>query len=367
MKFYCIAGENSGDLHGSFLVHALRKRLPNVKIRGVGGEKMRQAGMELFMDNQSLNVMGFVEVLRHLPHLVQVLEAVKKDILDYNPNAVILIDYPGFNLRLAKFLKRIGIKVYYYISPQVWAWKKNRIKILKECVDKLFVILPFEVDFFERYDVRAEFYGHPLLDALANYVHSPLPEQINPEQKPIIAILPGSRWHVIKRMLPAFLPLARRFPDYQFVIGGVPHITAEQYQQFMADYPVTLIKGRTYDLLKAAHFALVTSGTATLEAGLFRTPMIVGYKGNWLSIELAKRLVKVKSITLVNLILNEPLAPELIQNDLTPSKLIPLMNQYLSSKELLEQTKAALSKLPEALGGGGVSDRLAKRIIALNV
>ncbi|MCS6904254.1 MAG: lipid-A-disaccharide synthase [Bacteroidia bacterium] len=367
MKFYCVAGENSGDLHGSFLVKALLDQMPGIHIRGVGGERMQAAGMELFLKNDSLNLMGFVEVIKHLPHLLHTLEAVKRDIINFQPNAVILIDYPGFNLRLAKYLKRHGIKVYYYISPQVWAWKESRINILKECVDKLFVILPFEVDFFERHDILAEFYGHPLLDAIASYVPAPLPPEVNPENKSIIAVLPGSRAHVVQRMLPAFLSLIPYFRDYQFIIAGTHNIDTRFYQKYIASTPATLVVGKTYDLMKAADFALVTSGTATLETGLFQVPMLVGYKGNWLSMELAKRLVKVKSITLVNLVLDQPLVPEFIQNDLTPRKLVPVINQYLRSPTFAQQTKLALAKLPGLLGGVGVSERLAKRIIALNI
>ena len=366
MRYYIIAGEASGDLHGSNLIKALKRKDDVADFRIWGGDLMEAAGGKLVKHYRDLAFMGFVEVVKNLRTILNNIKFCKEDIKSYQPNALILIDYPGFNLRIAKWAKAEGIKVLYYISPQLWAWHSSRVHGIKANVDRMFVILPFEKDFYLQYDYEVDFIGHPLLDVVD---HRPVNTNFHVEndltQQPIIALLPGSRRQEITRMLGIMLKVARFFPDYQFVIGGAPSIPEDFYNYIRAKFPkieVALIENRTYDLLQHAHAALVTSGTATLETALFNVPQVVCYKGNTFSYWIARRLVNVKYIALVNLIVDRPLVRELIQNELTVQQLKLALMQILDPIHQ-SKVKDGYQELRDKLGNRGASNRLAAAII----
>ncbi|MEL6134211.1 MAG: lipid-A-disaccharide synthase [Bacteroidota bacterium] len=356
MKLYIIAGEDSGDLHAANLIRAIKVRTPRVRTRGVGGDQLAEVGTKLIAHVRDINFMGFWEVIRNLRTIRQLFSQVKEDIKQWQPDAAILVDYPGFNLRMAKFLKRQGIKVIYYISPQVWAWKKNRIKTIDRYVDEMLVILPFEGPFYEAEGLHVTFVGHPLLDVIP---------PMAPKAAAItgtIALLPGSRKQEIKRMLPIMLALVPRFLEYRFVIAGAPSQTEEFYYPIMGDYPVDLVMNQTHDLLQKADYAIVTSGTATLETALFRVPEVVVYKGSKISYEIGKRLVKIPFISLVNLILGREAVRELIQDDCTPENI----EAALRERMIIEQNQVLQTdyqELYEMLGAKGASIRAAEYII----
>jgi lipid-A-disaccharide synthase len=321
MKYYLIAGEASGDLHGGRLVQAIREKDPSAVIHAWGGEQMEQAGATVIKHYRDLAFMGFIEVVKNLPTILRNIRFCKKDILAFNPDVLVLIDYPGFNLTIAPWAKKQGYKVAYYISPQVWAWKEGRVKKMKECIDHLMVILPFEKPFFQhRWNWEVEYVGHPLLEAVENIpTHAPL---TFPSAKPIIALLPGSRKQEIEKKLPIMLAVSSTFSQFQFVVAKAPGIDNTYYQQWEVAFPkVAFVQAKTYTLLQQAEAALVTSGTATLEAALFNVPQVVCYKGAALSYAIGKYVVNVKFISLVNLILDTPLVEELIQHQLTPANL----------------------------------------------
>lgn len=356
MKLYFIAGEDSGDLHTSNLIKALKELTPSLLCRGVGGDKMASQGVELIAHVRDINFMGFAEVVANLSTIRKLFQDVEKDILHFRPDAVVLTDYPGFNLRMAKFLKAHGVKTIYYISPQVWAWKKRRVKTIKNYTDKMMVILPFEKDFYEKEGLEVEFVGHPLLDVIDEKM------QKVPKKEGLIALLPGSRKQEISRMLPVMLESIPHFPDFQFVIGGAPSQSEGFYQELIRDAPVGLRMNQTYELLQEADYALVTSGTATLETALFRVPQVVAYRGSKLSYAIGKRLVNVDFISLVNLILGRKAVSELIQNDYTSENLI------LSLKKLMEaahhqKLQEDYQELWEKLGAKGASERAAQVVV----
>ena len=318
MKYYLIAGEASGDLHGSNLIRQIKLRDPEAEFRGWGGDLMEEQGTELVKHYRDLAFMGFIEVVMNLSTILRNIKLCKKDLIDYQPDALILIDYPGFNLRIAEFAKKSGIRVFYYISPQVWAWKASRVKLIRRVVEKMFVILPFEADFYKKYDYEVEFVGHPLLDAIADYESTKqAPEEFKLENelddRPIVAVLPGSRKQEISRMLPVMLEVRTHFPNHQFVVAGAPSQPKSFYDQWLAGTDVKLLQARTYDLLQQAKAALVTSGTATLETALFKVPEVVCYSGSAISYQIARRLVSIKYISLVNLIMDQEIVRELIQ------------------------------------------------------
>lgn len=360
MKYYLIAGEASGDLHAANLMRELKVVDTHAQFRFWGGDKMQAQGGELVKHYKDLAFMGFAEVVMNLRTILNNLSFCKKDILAYQPDVVILIDYPGFNLRIAKFLKKKGIKVFYYISPQIWAWKEGRVHGIKKTVDKMYVILPFEEAFYQKWDYQVDFVGHPLLDALAQ--RKPDKEFLqrnNLGNKPLIALLPGSRKQEIQRMLPILLSVVHRFPDYDFVVAGLNHIEPEFYQQAAKGQPYKLVTDQTYALLEHSQAALVTSGTATLETALLNTPQVVCYKGSGLSYLIAKQVIKVAYIALVNLIMDRKVVEELIQNDLTEARLESTL------KELLQPSKRAQMQqdyeaLRQKLGGSGASARAAE-------
>ena len=367
MKYYIIAGEASGDLHGANLIASLKKKDSRAKIRAWGGNLMKKQGATLVKHYRDLAFMGFVEVLLHLRTILKNLSFCKKDILRFKPDAIILIDYPGFNLKIAKFAHKHNIKVYYYISPQVWAWKKRRVYTIKEVVDKMMVILPFEKDFYDEYRVDAHFVGHPLLDELSRvkYINKnnfTRQNKLNPK-KEIIALLPGSRRQEVTRMLGIMLDVVDKFPDYQFVVGCAPSLPENFYRSLVGDANVQLVFNKTYQLLQVASAALVTSGTATLETALLYVPEVVCYKANKISYLIAKNLIKVKYISLVNLIMDKPVVKELIQNDLTAENISVELRQILSDTKRQRALLEDYEELRFLLGNAGASDNAALIII----
>jgi len=367
MKYYIIAGEASGDLHGSNLMKALYKEDSDANIRFWGGNLMQNVGGTLVKHYKELAFMGFIEVLFHLKTILNNIKICKKDIADFQPDVIIFIDYPGFNLRIAKWAKKEGFKTHYYISPQIWAWKENRITDIKCDVDKMYVILPFEKDFYEKkHHFPVEFVGHPLIDAIHNQpaikeVDFRTENQLN--EKPIIAILPGSRKQEITKMLSVMLSVVNDFPDYQFVIAGAPSQEFSFYEDFITNENIKFVSNKTYDLLKIASAALVTSGTATLETALFKVPEVVCYKGSWASYQIAKRIITLKYISLVNLIMDEEVVTELIQENCNTKRIKEELKKILEPhyREILLQK---YDHLEEKLGGIGASEKTAKLIVA---
>ncbi len=366
MKYYIIAGEASGDLHGSNLIKELKTQDAHAQIRCWGGELMQQAGGELVKHYKELAFMGFAEVVLNLRTIVKNISFCKKDIQAFKPDAIIFIDYPGFNMRIAKWAKKQRFATHYYISPQIWAWKEGRIKAIKRDVDQMYVILPFEKDFYEKkHNYPVHFVGHPLLDAIAH--RKPISvnafqKEYNLEEKPIIALLPGSRKQEVSKILSVMLQVVNDFPEYQFVIAGAPGLDNEFYQPFLTHPHVHLLQNKTYDLLSVSHAALVTSGTATLETALFKVPQVVCYKGNRISYEIAKRIIKLKYISLVNLILDKEVVSELIQTDFNykrlKEELARILDPYTRSVLFLDYYD-----LEQKLGGEGASKKTAQLIL----
>ena len=367
MKYYIIAGEASGDLHASNLIKELKKRDSKADFRCWGGDLMQQQGVTITKHYRELAFMGFVEVLLNIKTILKNISFCKKDVLEYKPDVLILVDYPGFNLKIAVWAKKMGIKVFYYISPQIWAWKQNRVYKIKRYVDKMFVILPFEKDFYARFDVEVDFVGHPLLDAIESRTITPLDEfckQNNLQQKPIIALLPGSRKQEIHTILPIMLSVIKSFPDYQFVVAGAPSQDADFYAAYLSEQSrkigtsCVLLENKTYQLLEHSMAALVTSGTATLETALFKIPQIVCYKANVISFQIAKAVIKVPYISLVNLIADKELVKELIQKELNTTQLKVELTKLLEPTHR-NQLLADYNQLQQKLGGVGASARTA--------
>ena len=366
-KLYIIAGEASGDLHGSNLVKALYKAEPDLEIRAWGGDWMEEAGATIVKHYKDLAFMGFFEVLMNLRTILKNLKFCKSDIENFKPDAIILIDYPGFNMRIAEWAHQKGIKVLYYISPQVWAWKKNRVFKIKNTVDQMYVILPFEKAFYAKYDVDVEFVGHPLLDEIENFKKTAISltdfkAKNNLPELPIIALMPGSRKQEISQMLPIMLSVVNQFPDHQFVIGASISITDEFYQPFLVDEKVSIVRHQTYNLFNLAKAGLVTSGTATLEASIFGMPEVVCYRGSAISIAIARQLIKIKFISLVNLIMDKEVVKELIQSDLNTKNLVNQLKLILNPvyTQKLEQN---YNELRQKLGGSGASEKVADAML----
>ena len=365
MKYYLIAGEASGDLHGANLMRALQQIDPKAEFRFWGGDRMEAVGGKLIKHYRDLAFMGFWEVVMNLRTILRNIDFCKRDITQFQPDALIFIDYPGFNMRIAKWAKQRGIPTHYYISPQIWAWKENRIKAIKRDVDAMYVILPFEKDFYEgKHGYPVHFVGHPLLDAIAarKEVSMEVFKRENGlDERPIIALLPGSRKQEIAQMLSVMLSVVGSYHQYQFVIAGAPSLGYDFYKQFIKEENVHFVSGKTYDLLSHSHAALVTSGTATLETALFRVPEVVCYRGNWISYQIAKRVISLKYISLVNLIMDAPVVTELIQGDLNTRNLKTELNKLLNAdyrEKLLKDYEA----LREKLGNEGASERTAQAI-----
>jgi lipid-A-disaccharide synthase len=365
MKYYIIAGEASGDLHGANLMKALREKDPQATFRFWGGDLMNDVGGEMLKHYRELAFMGFIEVLLNLGSILKNIKTCKKEITSYQPDVIIFIDYPGFNLRIAKWAKHKGYNTHYYISPQIWAWKEGRIKNIKRDVDAMYVILPFEKDFYEKkHHFPVHFVGHPLIDAILDR------PQVNPEifkknngldDRPIVALLPGSRKQEISKMLKVMLSVVEDFNKYQFVIAGAPSQDAEFYSTFIEKKNVNLLLNKTFDILIIANAELVTSGTATLETALYKVPQVVCYKGNRMSYEIAKRVIKLKYISLVNLILDKEVVTELIQTEFNTKNLKKelrhILDDYQRAIMFLEYYD-----LEQELGGRGASEKTADLI-----
>ena len=365
MKYYLIAGEASGDLHGSNLMKSLLIEDPKAEFRFWGGDLMQAVGGTLVTHYKERSFMGFIEILLNLRKILGFIKHCKKDIEAYQPDVLILIDNSGFNLPIAKWAKQHGFTTHYYISPQIWASREGRIKTIKAYVDYMYVVLPFVKDFYDKYDYPVHFVGHPLIDAINNH------EQITPEEfkakhqlddRPIIAILPGSRKQEIKKMLETMLTIVDDFPAYQFVIGGAPSQETSFYAPFIKKKGVHLVMNETYDLLSLSNAALVTSGTATLETALFKVPQVVCYKGSYISYQIAKRIINLDYISLVNLIMDKPVVTELIQNDFNAERLkeelTKIVDDYQRAVMFLDYYD-----LEKRLGGRGANDKAAQLIV----
>jgi len=363
MKYYIIAGEASGDLHGSNLIKQLHQQDTNADIRCWGGDLMEQAGAHVVKHYRDLAFMGFIEVVMNLRTILRNMDFCKKDIAAFKPDVLVLVDYPGFNLRIAKWAKKQGLKVVYYISPQVWAWQESRVKGIKECVDIMLCILPFEQAFYHKWNYEVEYVGHPLVEVIKAAKEGPPDPPFS--DKPIIAVLPGSRKQEVSVKLPIMLTMARHFPEYQFVVAQAPSLEDSFLENLTGQHPnVSMVKGQTYGLLRQATAALVTSGTATLETALFGVPEVVCYKGSPISYFFAKRLIKVKYISLVNLVMDKLVVKELIQHDLTEANLLKELALLLNDEPTRRQVKADYAALWHKLGEKDASKRAAEIIFA---
>jgi lipid-A-disaccharide synthase len=366
MKYYIIAGEASGDLHGSNLMQALLEKDSSAEFRFWGGDLMAEVGGTLVKHYRELAFMGFWEVITNLKTILNNIKLCKADISKYQPDAIIFVDYPGFNMRIAKWAKEQGMATHYYVSPQIWAWKESRIKDIKRDVDHMYVILPFEKEFYEaKHNFKVHFVGHPLLDQIEKRKEISFEEfknKHNLDDKPIIALLPGSRKQEISVMLSVMLSVVRDYPTYQFVIAGAPSQDEEFYESVVSNSEVKFITNDTYNLLSKSHAALVTSGTATLETALFEVPEVVCYKGNLISYWIAKQIVKLDYISLVNLIMNREVVKELIQNEFTSKNLKLELDKILESSTR-EVMLSDYKDLKTKLGGTGASRRTAELIL----
>ena len=367
MKYYIIAGEASGDLHGSNLIKALKKKDASAEIRCWGGDLMEKAGGKLAKHYKDMAFMGFLEVIMNIPTIFKNISYCKEDIKMFNPDVVIFIDFSGFNLRIAKWAKQNGFRTSYYISPQIWASREGRIKKIKRDIENMYVILPFEKEFYEKkHGYPVQFVGHPLIDAIEN---TPVEDNATFRnengldlEKPIIALLPGSRKQEVQKMLEVMLSVKNDFTDFQFVIAGAPSLPDEFYEPFLKGNEVNYVSNKTYSLLKHSHAALVTSGTATLETALFGIPQVVCYKGNWISYQIAKRIITLDFISLVNLIMGREVVKELIQSDLTSKNLKKELSKIIDGPER-ERILSDYKLLKEKLGGIGASQLAAKLIV----
>ena len=379
MRYYIVAGEASGDLHASNLIKALREKDPAAEIRGCGGDLMRNAGADLLLHYKDMAFMGFWEVFVHLSEVLGNINKCKKDILDWNPDVLVLVDYPGFNLRVAKFAKEQGIKVVYYISPQIWAWKKGRIKQIKRDVDEMMMILPFEKDFYAKQGMEVHYVGHPLLDAVSRDLPE-RPDVINfrkdnqLDDREIIALLPGSRKQEINAILPNMLQMADRFPQYQFVVSTVSWLPKELYDKYLhvetlratslRNSNVFTVCDQTYALLANAKAAIVASGTATLETAMIGTPQVVCYAGSELSYLIAKHLISgINYISLPNLILDTPVVTELIQHDYNPERLEKELRLITEDANNISRMEAQYKELYTKLGNGSASGKAAEVVM----
>lgn len=367
-KIYMIAGEASGDMHGANLLRAMKALDGDLTVRAWGGDRMKEAGADIIRHYRELAFMGFTEVLMNIGTIMRNFRFCYEDISAFGPDAIVLIDYPGFNLRVARWAHSRGIKVLYYISPQVWAWKQNRVHAIGRYVDRMFVVLPFEQDFYKKFGYEVSYHGHPLLDEFNRIpVHSAavLRAQHNLGTQPLIALLPGSRKQEIVTMLPIMLSVMDQFPAYRFVVAAAPSQPRSLYEGLIGTRNVPIIAGQTYTLLAASEAALVTSGTATLETGLLGIPQVVCYKGGTVSYLIARRLIRVKYISLVNLILDRPAVTELIQHRLTTANLSDALRAICQGGDTRTSVLAACRELAEKLQGTGASARTASEMLKI--
>jgi lipid-A-disaccharide synthase len=366
MKYYFIAGEASGDMHAANLIKALQKTDPDAQFRCFGGDLMKNAGAEIYIHYRDMAMMGLVEVVKKYPAIRKYKLACRKDILDYKPNVLVLVDYSGFNLPMAKFAAKNKIRVIYYISPKLWAWAKWRVKTVREYVEKMFVILPFEVDFYNEHEVESEYYGNPVLDSVSSFEKNFSQDEDftfrnRLSEKPIIALLAGSRKQEINDLLPDMLSIIPNYPGHQFVIAGAPSISPDYYGKYTEGQPVSIVYNQTYSLLKHSVAAIVTSGTATLETALLNIPEVVIYKTNPLTFFVGSFLVKVKFFSLVNLILDMEAVKELLQENLSQDikkELDRILFDPVYRNEMLQH----YARLRKILGEPGVADKVAQRI-----
>ncbi|MBN2190892.1 MAG: lipid-A-disaccharide synthase [Candidatus Aureabacteria bacterium] len=372
-KYFIVAGEHSGDLHASNLVKQIRAKDPSAVFSGAGGPMMKKNGVTLHYDLTAVSVIGFVEVLRHIRYFRKVFSSVAGIIRSERPDVVILVDYPGFNMRLAKVVKKMGIKVLYYISPQVWAWKRNRVVKMAEIADKLMVIFPFEKEYYEKTSLDVEFIGHPLVDILKERMKKEAFFDMlgfSPDRK-LIGILPGSRENEVKKLLPVILRAARiLYEEYgvkQYVIGCAskelePIIRSEAEK---SPVEIKISMDLTFDIMKHSDFVIASSGTATLQTGFFGTPMVIVYKVSWFTYFLGKKLIKIPYIGLANVVLEEKVVPELIQNDANPEEIAKQVSCIMANKDKYMEIKNKLGRIKELLGAPGASERAAE--IAVNM
>lgn len=368
MKYYMIAGEASGDLHGSNLIKGIREVDPSAQIRCWGGDLMKEAGGDLVKHYKEGAIMGFVEVVANLGKISRNLNDCKKDIMDYNPDVVVLIDYPGFNFRIAEFAKNNGFRVFYYIAPKVWAWKEKRVHRLKKFVDRLFIIFPFEIEYFKKWGIDTVYRGNPLLDSVDNYSRASESREefiartgLEPG-KENIALLAGSRKGEIKYLLPRMIEVAKRYPAHQFLMACAPSMEREFYEKIIGKQcsNIKLLFGETYSILRHSDAAIINSGTASLEAALIGVPQVVCYGGNEISYQIAKRVVKLKYISLANLIMDRGLFKELIQHDCTPTLISQELEMLLHNNEYRAKMKKDYAEVREVLGGKGASAKVAQ-------
>lgn len=370
MRYYVIAGEASGDLHASNLIRGLRSQDPEAEVRGWGGDLMQEAGCEIVRHYKDTAIMGFMAVLKNLKKLKGNIRACCEDIQTWKPDVVILVDYAGFNLRIARFAKCIGIRVFYYISPKLWAWNTGRVKQIRKNVDRMYVIFPFETDFYKKYNYKVQYAGNPLVDAIhdrpfQNETFSDFVQLNGLSGRPIIALLAGSRVQELKFVLPQMLKMVRHFPDFEFVIAGAPSMKDSDYAAYVGNMGVKIIYGQTYRLVKQATAALVTSGTATLETALLKTPQVVCYSGEGgaFSYWLFKTVVKVKYISLVNLMLDREVVKELLMQKLNEKNLLAELSRIIYDEDVRQKMTADYEEIIERLGKPGASDRFAKLMI----
>jgi lipid-A-disaccharide synthase len=363
MKYYLVAGEASGDLHGANLMKALKEKDSEAEFRFFGGDLMLAQGGTLVQHYATMAYMGFVEVFMNLRAILKNMKTCKQDIATWQPDVLVLIDFPGFNLKIAEFAKTQGLMVCYYISPKVWAWNQKRVFKIKKVVDHLFCILPFEVDFFDRFDMKVDYVGNPLLDAVAAYEPDPnFLSTNNLQEKIIIALLPGSRKQEISRLLPEMANVAKHYPQYQFVIAGAPSFNANYYRQYLNGQSLPVVFNATYDLLHHSRAAIVASGTATLETALFNVPQIVVYKANQLMVTAGRLFLKIKYISLVNLIMDKRVVQELIQEDCNTTSISTELERLITAGTYRTKMLDDYEKLHHIMGKPGASAQTANLI-----
>ena len=365
MRYYLVTGEASGDLHGANLMKALKERDDQAEFRYFGGDLMQAEGGTLAKHYTDMAFMGFFEVAANLRTILKNLAFCKADIAAWKPDVLILIDFPGFNLRIAEFAKKNGILVCFYISPKVWAWNQKRVLKIKRVVDHLFCILPFEVDFYKKWDMKVDYVGNPLLDAVAAFMpNADFLKEHGLEGKQIIALLPGSRRQEISRILPDMLSVTERYPEHQFVIAGAPSFTKDYYDQFIGEKRIPVVFNSTYDILTVAEAGIIASGTAVLETALFDVPQVVVYKGSNISVGIARMVVKIRFISLVNLIMDKLVVKELIQNDCNPQTIGAELDDILKDQTYRQQMLDNYTLLDQKMGKPGASARTAELILS---
>ncbi len=370
MKYYLIAGEASGDLHASKIIEELQKADKNAEFRFFGGDEMKSKGGTLVKHYKDMAFMGLWEVIKNLGKIKDNINLCKADIKNWQPDTLVLIDYAGFNLKIAEFAKNLNIKVIYYISPKVWVWKKSRIKIIKKYVDNMFVIFPFEVDFYKKYNYKVEYLGNPTVEEVTKELEQDFDakqfkEENNLSEKPIIALLPGSREQEVSKILPEMLKIINQFPDYQFVIAGVKSLEKSVYNNFLSQKNTAIVFDNTYKLLRISHTAVVTSGTATLETAIFKIPQVVCYKTSKLSYIVGKSLVSIKFFSLVNILMNKQVVAELLQKNLADD-IANELSKLLKDEKYRSEMMQNYSKLSQLLGDCGNSTKIAKRIMEIS-